>query len=112
MDLTSESTWLRCRYFSFWHVPRTLAFIYQGNTFLLECEFDDDLDDYSPDYEVTELSPTTAEELEALSWEQLDQRRTKRLDKLPIKALRFDSDRKRLSGCFFARFQFVGANPF
>ena len=40
------------KYFSFWDVPRTFAFVRNGNVYLLTSEFDDELDEYPDEYEV------------------------------------------------------------
>jgi hypothetical protein len=38
------------KYFSFWDVPRTFAFVRNGNVYLLTPEFDDELDEYPDEY--------------------------------------------------------------
>jgi len=54
-------------YSGFYDVPRYIRFWYGAKSYLLRCEFDDDLDDYSPEYSVFERSDSAEVDWEAVS---------------------------------------------
>ena len=103
----ADQSWIRCRYFLYWDVPRVLAFVHGGHAYLLQSDFDDELDGYPPVYKAWDLSKTSAAELETLSWEQIERRRAMQLPNIPVAALLFDQNRERSSGRYFARFKFA-----
>jgi hypothetical protein len=88
------------RYFSFWDVPRTFVFERDGSVYLLESEFDDELDDYPSDFEVYSL-------LNVRNLTGLDGRNSvvhlpkTHLGRVPVSMVRFDkSRRKSVDGTF------------
>ena len=62
---------------------------------LLELQFDGELDDYPPNYEVWELQPTDSELVLVAPWAEIDRRKLRKLDDLPVKALEFMPKRER-----------------
>ena len=57
---------LRIQYRDFYDVPRIFLTTYKGRHFLLDCPFDDALDDYSAAYEVFLMRHLSETELKAL----------------------------------------------
>jgi hypothetical protein len=88
------------KYFSFWDVPRTFAFERGGNVYLLTSEFDDNLDEYSDDYEVFVVSGVG--NLSAVSdWKAIEPLPKTPVGRIPVASVRFDeSHRKYVDGSF------------
>jgi hypothetical protein len=51
-------------YRQFWDVPRCFVTTYKDSSFLLECDFDEELDDYPESYHVYRLSKKYGEEID------------------------------------------------
>jgi hypothetical protein len=87
----TASDWLAIReYRDFWDVPRMILLDVDGHHLLLDCEFDEDLEDYRDDYRLylmPELSPT---ELNG-SWAAFDARALCDLGTIAVKSVAFDS---------------------
>jgi hypothetical protein len=111
MIQTAEDGWMRCRYSSFWDVPRAFVFVYQNKGFELESPFEDEIDEYRPDYYVWDLGNIPPELIETLTWAELEARRVRQLDDVPVSAFKFHRVRERLDGRSFARVRFAGAVP-
>ena len=101
-----RSEWIPCRYFAFWDVPRSLVVRHQGRSLLLDSQFDDELDDYSPEYRVRLLDSVSPEEFDALSWSELENRVIEELSNLSIAEVAFDRERFRQGGNAYARMRF------
>jgi hypothetical protein len=80
-------------YREFHDVPRVFVACYNGLTFVFDCPFDDDADDYPDEYHVylmPELSPSDLDD----SWVTLARKSTCYLGTLPIDEVQFDSTRR------------------
>ncbi len=108
MDFLPEpqTEWTQVRYFSFFDVPRHLVFRVQERAFWFGCDFDEAQDDFPSVYSVWEMSDTAWELLQTLSWQELTQRKVKSWGELPIKNFRFQPDRQRRNGNFYAWIQY------
>ena len=107
MGVETEAGWIRCRYFGFWDVPRALLLSHEGRLFLLDSPFEEERDDYRPAYHVWELADVPLELAESLSWAELEARRVRQRPDLPVAALKFDTNRERQDGRFYARLRFT-----
>ncbi len=77
------------RYFSFYDVPRTFIFERDGKIYLLECEFDDDLDNYPDQYELSIVqSDRMFSQLE--NWKSIEPLPKTPLGKVPVSSVHFD----------------------
>lgn len=66
--------WLPIRYRDFHDVPRAFVVEYGGVTFLFDCLFDYDRDDYEPTYAVYRVPAEVAGLLDETSWTDLGHR--------------------------------------
>jgi hypothetical protein len=107
--------WKRCQYFSYWDVPRTVVLNHQGMTLLLDSPFEEDRDEYRPSYYVWELAPTPTESLQRVTWPEVERLKVRRLDDLPVAAVRFAPKRENDGKHFYAWYQlppdFAGRGP-
>lgn len=79
--------WLPIRYRDFYDVPRLIAVQMADRTYLLDCRFDDDLDDYPDTYQIYVLESLDA--LQDADWSNLaDQGRW--IGAVEVDAIRFD----------------------
>lgn len=83
----------------------------QNKGFELESPFEDETDEYRPDYYVWDLGNIPPELIETLTWAELEARRVRQLDDVPVSAFKFHQVRERLDGRSFARVRFAGAVP-
>lgn len=81
------------RYREFHDVPRLVVFEHEGCTYLLDCSFDDVLDEYPDTYRVLELSGCSPGEVQ--DWGELAKTATRDLGRVPVTAVRFDETRRR-----------------
>lgn len=81
------------QYKGFWDVPRIFLTSYAGQTFLFECGFDQELDDYPDCYKVF-LLPKQAERELPQDWMTLSARATQFLGEVPVARVEFDSTRR------------------
>jgi hypothetical protein len=86
-------SWVRFRYREFPDVPRLIVFDYEGRCYLLDCSFDDVLDEYPDSYHVLELSLGSPGEVQ--DWGELAKAATRDLGRVPVTAVRFDETRRR-----------------
>ena len=86
-------TWLPIRYRDFCDVPRAVVVEFRGHTYLLDCLFDHDRDDYEPEYTVYRLPDDLADDLETMSWTDLGHRGT-RMGTLEVSQVVFDQTRR------------------
>lgn len=85
--------WLPIRYRGFYDIPRMVVVRVGGSTYLLDCPFDADRDEF-PDYFDVYLLPDESESLLASpSWRELPQD-GRRVGRLPVRAVEFDSSRR------------------
>ena len=80
------------KYFSFWDVPRTFVFERDGQLYLLNSEFDEEIDEYRDEYEIFLLP---SHHFSAVSdWNSVGQQRRTRLGRVSISRVSFDSTRR------------------
>jgi hypothetical protein len=88
------------KYFSFWDVPRTFAFERGGDLYVLQSEFDDDLDEYPDDYEVF-VVPGFGNLSVVSDWKSIEPLPKTSVGRVPVASVRFDeSRRKYVDGSF------------
>ncbi|HET9281141.1 MAG TPA: hypothetical protein VFR24_04185 [Candidatus Angelobacter sp.] len=87
-----ESAMVLFKYGHYWDVPRTLIFWYRRQLFFLSNNFDEELDDYEPDYSIYQLPSWVAKPIvESSSWQVLDEKiGAKFLGTIPVKSVTFD----------------------
>jgi hypothetical protein len=84
--------WSFQAYREFWDVPRMVVATNESGTYLFHSRFDETLDEYIDHYEVHQLPPLSANELQG-SWADLPSRSLKRLDDVPLRQLPFEITR-------------------
>jgi len=72
--VTAGGDWLPFRYRDFYDIPRAIVVSWQGVTYLLECLFDDALDDYLPRFDVYRLPASAVPHADERSWVGLHER--------------------------------------
>ena len=82
------------RYYEFCDVPRAFIAADTAGTYLLDCPFDDQLDDYPEFYEVFAM-PALGDELLSGSWADLSRHALGRLGRVRVSDVRFDASRRR-----------------
>jgi hypothetical protein len=83
----------RITYREFYDVPRMLIVTHRGLKLLLDCKFDETLDEYPAAYQVYVL-PQETDERAVGSWEALPEKATKHLGEIPVEQIIFDSSKK------------------
>jgi hypothetical protein len=58
-----QAQWLDIAYFDFWDLPRTFLTKAEGSWYCFSCTFNEDIDDYEPDFRVYEMPDRTAAEI-------------------------------------------------
>src|SRR5262249_31485456 len=86
--------WVPIQYRGFWDVPRIFLVWYQGQLFLFDCEFDEEVEDHRDYYKVYVLPPLQSEELPE-DWTQLQLRAIRYMGDVPIRKVRFDATRRK-----------------
>lgn len=81
-------------YRDFYDVPRVFLVFHRGQQLLFESVFDEERDDYSDVYDVYLLPPLGPEEI-AGSWEFISKRAVRRVGRLLVSDVRFDSTRRK-----------------
>ncbi|MGL6094295.1 MAG: hypothetical protein ACRC7O_00655 [Fimbriiglobus sp.] len=81
--------WAAIDYRDFWDLPRIFFVSDGGQTYLFDCAFSDDLDDYPDDYEIYLMPPLSDADLTG-SWAGLYQKATAELGRVPVSRVRFD----------------------
>lgn len=66
-----DVTWLPIIYREFYDIPRVFHVEYRGTTFLFDCPFDDNLDEYPGFFTVYRLPNDLRDQVESLSWKDL-----------------------------------------
>lgn len=80
-------------YRGFWDVPRIFLVRHKGQTFLFDCAFDEELDDYPDTYKVFLLPNLPDEELPS-DWTTLRHRALSYVGNLPVKGVSFDPTKR------------------
>ena len=86
-------SWSTIRYRDFYDVPRIFITTYNGELYLFDCPFDEELDDYSDRYQVYQLQAISEDELQG-SWEHLPERAASVLGTVPVAHVQFDTTRR------------------
>jgi len=89
--------WVPIRYLGFWDVPRNFLVCYQGEQYLFDCPFSEELDDYPDHYTVYVLPELSSEEIDA-NWAALPGKAIRQVGEVPITAVRFDPSRRKAIG--------------
>ena len=84
--------WYNIEYREFHDVPRIVIASKGSDTFLFDCPFDEEIDEY-PDYYRVYLMPPLGDEDTSGSWEGLELRALKELEHIPIHELPFEIKR-------------------
>lgn len=80
-------------YSGFWDVPRYTFCQIDGKHLLLQSEFDDNLDEYSTDYQVFELqSPIQVGS--KFSWETFPLSEARLIETIPVTTMNFDETKR------------------
>jgi len=83
----------RIVYREFYDVPRMIIVSHCGLKLLLDCKFDESLDEYPTAYKVYAL-PLEVDESTLRSWDKLPQEATKYLGEIPVGQVIFDSTKR------------------
>ena len=67
----NEGTRVPISYRAFHDIPRAFVVKVSGQTFLLDCPFDEEIDEYRDHFVVYRLPPHARDQLETMSWESL-----------------------------------------
>jgi hypothetical protein len=89
--VTTDS--LPIRYRDFYDVPRAIVVELDGALYLFDCRFDPELDDYEGQYIVYRLPEDLSDDLERMSWTDLDHR-GQRVGAVDVSAVEFDPTRR------------------
>src|SRR5438045_3674642 len=89
-----NGAWIPIRYRDFWDVPR-IFLARQGNeTYLFDCPFDEQLEDFPDAYKVY-LMPEIPDEDLPVDWTPLYDRALRYLGEVPLGHVRFDATRRK-----------------
>jgi hypothetical protein len=80
-------------YRDFYDVPRMIIVNHRGQKLLLDCKFDDSLDDYPTIYKLYIL-PNEIDEKSEKSWEAMPARAVKYVGEIPVKCVIFDHTKR------------------
>jgi len=80
-------------YRDFYDVPRMIVLNHNGRKILLDCKFDDVLEEYPPTYKVYIL-PQGINEFGETSWESMPARAIKYVGEIEVKQLIFDHSKR------------------
>lgn len=84
---------LPIRYREFWDVPRVFVVRVGPETFLFDCPFDDEAEDFGTSYRVYRMPELAPDDL-AGSWVGLHNRALAFLGEVPISSVKFDPSRR------------------
>lgn len=84
---------IRISYREFYDVPRMIVVTHRGRKLLLDCKFDDSLDEYPAAYKVYVL-PEGIDERALRSWEVLPEKATNYLGDIPVDQVLFDPSKR------------------
>lgn len=81
------------QYRGFWDVPRIFLAVFEHRTFLFDCAFNEELDDYPDSYKVF-LLPELKEEDLPVDWTTLQNRALAYLGEVPLEQVHFDPSKR------------------
>ena len=85
--------WIPISYGEFYDVPRIFIASYEGQQYLFDCPFDDDLDDYPSSYRVY-LLPALVDANLKNSWEHLPKLAKRFLGTVAVSQVQFDPTKR------------------
>jgi hypothetical protein len=88
------SDWRDFKYSGFWDQPRTFYTLDGEQSFLFDCQFDEQLDDYPESYNVYLIPRPDPSNLPAL-WIELEQKKLRLLGTVKIPFSAFDPSRRK-----------------
>jgi hypothetical protein len=88
------SRFVPIQYRDFWDVPRIFLVEYKGLSFLFDCPFDDEVEDYANEYRVYLLPVLHPGELVG-SWANLCEKADQFLGEVPVGRLLFDPSKRK-----------------
>lgn len=93
ISVIAMNQWTPISYGEFYDVPRIFRVTYNGQQFLFDCPFDDDLDDYPTSYRVYLLPSLVDAELKS-SWEHLPRLAKQFLGTVAVSQVQFDATKR------------------
>jgi len=87
--------WIPIRYREFYDIPRAIVITWSGETYFLDCPFDDSLDDYPNSFTVYRLPESLAMCIDSCSWNNLA-RQGVPVGVVEAEEIDFDSTRRRM----------------
>ncbi len=82
------------KYIDFYDVPRNITILVRKKWILLQSAFNEDLDDFDPDYSVYKLPSSFEPPHKWSSWDFLKQE-LEYLGKIPVREVKFDATKRR-----------------
>lgn len=89
------TTWAPISYRGYWDVPRIFLTRYQGDIYLFNCPFSEELDEYPDDYEVFLMPADMHEENLPTDWTLVAGLAVRRLGTVPVTDVQFDPTRRK-----------------
>jgi hypothetical protein len=89
------ATWAPISYRGYYDVPRIFLTRYEGEFYLFNCPFSEELDDYPDDYDVFLMPTDTHEENLPTDWTLVAGLAVRRLGSVPVTSVTFDSTRRK-----------------
>jgi hypothetical protein len=86
--------WLPIEYRGFHDIPRMVVVKWESALYLLDCPFDEEIDNFSPRFTVYLLPLDIESQLSEMSWESLPGI-GERFGEIPVDIVEFDSSRRR-----------------
>jgi hypothetical protein len=86
--------WTPFTYRDFYDVPRAIIVSDSQRTYFFDCPFDEQRDDYPPDYDVYLMPSLSQSELSG-SWISFKERAIRRLGRVSVSSVGFDESRRR-----------------
>lgn len=88
--------WAAIDYRDFWDFPRIFFLTDRGQTYLFDCPFDEESEDYPDEYRVYLMPPMTAVEKDG-SWAGLYRKAVAELGRVRTSAVRFDPTKRQFA---------------
>ena len=85
--------WIPIRYREFYDVPRAFVTTHEGRTFLFDCTFSEELDEYLAEYAVYRLGDEIRDGIDSISWKGISEG-LERVGTIPVAAVVFDATKR------------------
>jgi hypothetical protein len=93
---SEPSQWLPITYRGFYDIPRAVHVEYKGDSYPLDCPFDERADEYPDDFAVYRLPEATAKASQEPTSSWIDLAKSGTLPgRVPVEQVRFDESRRR-----------------